>query len=107
MAAYSKVEMPVPLPLPMRRTLSLVFVAAFAFVRPLAAETKTAAIETVRPILQSLCSDCHNQQTAEGCLDLSILSGDLTDYSAFGTWAKIHDRLRDREMPPKDAKQPS
>jgi hypothetical protein len=91
----------------MRRTLPLIVLTAFAILRPLAAETKTAAIESVRPILQSLCSDCHNQQTAEGRFDLSILSGDLTDHSAFGTWAKIHDRLRDREMPPKDAKQPS
>jgi hypothetical protein len=101
----------------MRRTLPLIVVAAFAFASqpthgqspepPLAAEVPVGGIEAVRPILQALCSDCHNQQTTEGRLDLSKVSPDLNDQVAFATWAKIHDRVRDREMPPKDGKQPS
>src|SRR6476620_5189659 len=91
----------------MHRTLLLVVIAGFVFAPPLTAEMPVAAIETVRPMLQSLCSDCHNQQMAEGRLDLSKMTTDLNDQVTFATWAKIHDRVRDREMPPQDAKQPT
>ncbi|HEY2411391.1 MAG TPA: DUF1592 domain-containing protein [Pirellulaceae bacterium] len=91
----------------MHRTLLLVVIAGFVFAPPLAAETPAAAIETIRPLLQTLCSDCHNQQTAEGHLDLSKIITDLNGQLAFAAWAKIYDRLRDREMPPRDAKQPT
>src|SRR5207245_3339857 len=60
----------------------------------------------IRQVLRALCGDCHNQETREAKLDLASLSEDLTDKAAFDTWVKVHDRVRDGEMPPKDAKQP-
>ncbi len=55
--------------------------------------------------LKSNCFDCHTGSDAEAGLDLSALTGELTQRS-FDTWVSVHDRVRDGEMPPKDSDQP-
>lgn len=50
--------------------------------------------------------DCHDSASKEGSLDLSTIEFDLRNADSFVAWAKVHDRVRDGEMPPKDAKRP-
>lgn len=53
------------------------------------------------------CVDCHSGGSPEAGLDLSKLSHDLDDPTAFGRYVTIHDRVAAGEMPPADAAQPS
>jgi hypothetical protein len=52
------------------------------------------------------CVACHDAQTKKGGLDFNALKFDLSDSKTFALWVKVHDRVRDREMPPKDETQP-
>ncbi len=58
--------------------------------------------QRVMTMLQARCYACHDQQTAEGKLDLKALPKDLDNAATFAMWVKVHDRVRDGEMPPKD-----
>ena len=53
------------------------------------------------------CTECHDTETKKGDLDLTTLKFDLDDPKAFAEWVKIHDRVRDGEMPPKKKPQPA
>jgi hypothetical protein len=50
--------------------------------------------------IKRVCLDCHNSQTAEGGLNLTELTFNLVDPSNRDRWVRIHDRVRDGEMPP-------
>ena len=52
------------------------------------------------------CSSCHNDVDKEGGLDLTTLTMTLGDGANFLTWVKVHDRVRNGEMPPKEKKRP-
>jgi hypothetical protein len=52
------------------------------------------------------CLDCHDAATHEGGLDLSALVFDPAEPASYAKWVRVHDRVRDGEMPPKDAPQP-
>jgi hypothetical protein len=54
----------------------------------------------VRAFIQAQCSGCHNAKLKQGNLDLGALSFNPSDSANFAIWAKIHDRVRDGEMPP-------
>ena len=54
----------------------------------------------VRPFTSANCIACHNSKLKSGNLDLSTLPFDIADSANFAIWAKIHDRVRDGEMPP-------
>jgi hypothetical protein len=56
--------------------------------------------------LKKHCMDCHDSASKEGGLDLSTIDFDLRNSEAFSVWIKVHDRVRDGEMPPKDAIRP-
>src|SRR5215510_4386854 len=60
----------------------------------------------VRDFLEANCVACHDSQTKKGNLDLMSLKFDLADARSFAVWVKVHDRVRDGEMPPKNAPQP-
>ncbi len=53
------------------------------------------------------CVECHGAETQEGGLRLDTLAADFAPPKLFDQWVKIHDRLRDGEMPPKNSPQPS
>ncbi|MDQ3814068.1 MAG: DUF1592 domain-containing protein, partial [Armatimonadota bacterium] len=57
----------------------------------------------IRAFLDSRCLVCHDEDNKKGGLDLSALKLDLADPRAFATWAKVHDRVRDGEMPPNNS----
>jgi len=48
------------------------------------------------------CYECHNDVDQKGELDLESLRLDPTNSASMKTWGLIHDRVRDREMPPKE-----
>jgi hypothetical protein len=56
--------------------------------------------------LEEHCFDCHDAETKKGGLDLTALKLDLTDAATFADWVKVHDRMRDGEMPPPKKKRP-
>src|SRR6266545_1260759 len=60
----------------------------------------------VRDFLEANCFACHNSQAKKGALDLTSLKFDLADARSFAVWVKVHDRVGDGEMPPKNMPQP-
>lgn len=62
--------------------------------------TAAAVLPEVSPFLEQHCAECHDGEKKKGGLDLDALSRKLDDAEAFATWVKIHDRVRDGEMPP-------
>ncbi|MCA9070177.1 MAG: DUF1587 domain-containing protein, partial [Planctomycetaceae bacterium] len=53
------------------------------------------------------CYSCHAEGATEGGLDLSKLSSDLKEEKTLARWVRIYDRVREGEMPPPDADQPT
>lgn len=58
-------------------------------------------------IINTRCMDCHNDETKQGGLNLKALAvkglpPDASDQVAFRRWVRIHDRVRDGEMPPRE-----
>ncbi|MFT5326933.1 MAG: mono/diheme cytochrome c family protein [Planctomycetaceae bacterium] len=60
-------------------------------------QTATTIIENV---IQHSCSECHNAETSEGKLNLTALTLEPKNSDVRSRWIHIHDRVRDREMPP-------
>ncbi|MBS1788768.1 MAG: DUF1592 domain-containing protein [Acidobacteria bacterium] len=78
--------------------------AAYPHLQPLNADVNGAV--DVRAFLETNCFMCHNATAKKGNLDLTALNPDFSDAQTFATWVKVHDRVRDGEMPPKAAPQP-
>ncbi len=54
----------------------------------------------VRTFITANCAPCHNTNLKSGNLDLTTLPFDVANPANFAIWARIHDRVRDGEMPP-------
>lgn len=65
-----------------------------------------AALKDVQPFLEQHCVECHDADNKKGGLDLDALGRKLDDAATFACWEKIHDRVRDGEMPPKKKPRP-
>jgi hypothetical protein len=52
------------------------------------------------------CSSCHNDVDKEGGLDLTSVQYTPENADNFSLWVKVHDRVQNGEMPPKEKKQP-
>ncbi len=57
--------------------------------------------------LQKHCIACHDADTSEGGLDLTSVNHELSDGDVYSLWVKVHDRVRDGEMPPESEVSPS
>jgi mono/diheme cytochrome c family protein len=55
---------------------------------------------TIQTVLEASCVDCHNDETAEGGLNLISLSFKLSSRTVRERWTRIHDRIEQGEMPP-------
>ena len=66
-----------------------------------AADRSTLAPAAARAFLDSNCGDCHAGGAAEGGFALDSLPDEPSLEDA-GRWDRVHDRLRDGEMPPPD-----
>jgi hypothetical protein len=74
-----------------------------------AAITRAAApfdADTAAAFTDRHCSSCHNDVDKDGGLDLTSLSYNPADAANFTTWVKVHDRIQNGEMPPKEKKRP-
>ncbi|MEY2598489.1 MAG: hypothetical protein RLZZ142_748 [Verrucomicrobiota bacterium] len=56
--------------------------------------------------LEQHCTDCHDQTTQKGGLNLESLRWDPQDRKHFQTWVRVHDRIANGEMPPKKREAP-
>lgn len=65
------------------------------------------AADKLTTFLDQHCVECHDADTKKGNLDLTALKLDLQDRKTFAEWVKVHDRVRDGEMPPKKKAQPA
>lgn len=65
-----------------------------------------AADPSPAAFLEKHCTDCHDADTRKGGLDLQALGKKLEQPENFGEWVKVHDRLRDGEMPPAKRERP-
>jgi len=61
---------------------------------------------SMREFMEANCFACHDSKSKKGNLDLTSLKFDSTDPKSYDLWVRIHDRVRDREMPPKEMPQP-
>ena len=59
-----------------------------------------------RAFLERNCIDCHDTAQHKGDLDLETLAFDLQNPKAFSIWVKVHDRIAQGEMPPKEEPRP-
>lgn len=82
--------------------VSIVFVAQIH-----AAESDSPFERTIRPFLAQHCVECHGAKDAQGDLRLDTLPGDFSDADHAVSWARIRERLRDGEMPPKEKPRPA
>ena len=62
--------------------------------------------DTITSFADRYCSSCHNDVDKEGGLDLTTLPMAPGDVANFATWVKVHDRVQNGEMPPKEKKRP-
>ncbi|MEK0446838.1 MAG: hypothetical protein RLZZ399_2159 [Verrucomicrobiota bacterium] len=74
-----------------------VFLSGFAH----AATPPSHLPETLTPLLEESCMDCHDRKSHKGGLDLTSLSKNLLDPSIRERWIRIHDRVEKGEMPPR------
>lgn len=66
-----------------------------------------AEIAVPGAFLENNCFGCHNATAKKGNLDLTAFKMDFADPGNFAVWVRIHDRVRDHEMPPKAYPQPA
>ncbi len=59
-----------------------------------------AALQQQSTFIGKHCVECHDADNAKGGLDLTKLPLQPADPKNFAAWVKVHDRVRDREMPP-------
>jgi len=76
--------------------------AACLFLSPLPVEAVTPQ---VKEFISNNCTDCHDADEKKGGLDLEALQWKPEDRTNFDRWVKIHDMIRDGEMPPKNRKE--
>ncbi|MES2694953.1 MAG: DUF1592 domain-containing protein [Verrucomicrobiota bacterium] len=67
------------------------------------AEPPPAAAAT---FIEAHCAKCHDDVEKKGGLDLTALEFKPGELKNFATWVKVHDYVRNGDMPPKDKKRP-
>ena len=65
-----------------------------------------AAAAPLDPFVERYCASCHKEPAKMGDLDLAALPLSADDPAAMTRWARVFDRVRDGEMPPKGIPQP-
>lgn len=63
--------------------------------------------DDVRPLLQEFCIECHGGKKVKGKVDFTKMKTDADLAAAFETWETVIELLKEGEMPPDAAKQPS
>ena len=92
----------------LKTAIFLVFVSFAAAQAPVLAQKAASNIDfyaAVEPLVDRSCIRCHGNRTATP-LSMTSLSRDLSDQATFRTWRRIHDRVKNGEMPPPAAPRP-
>ncbi|MCB1085499.1 MAG: DUF1592 domain-containing protein [Verrucomicrobiae bacterium] len=64
--------------------------------------------ETVLPVLESNCYDCHDDQSAKGDLDLSRFDSEDAVMADRSIWDSVYEKIESGQMPPpKEERQPT
>jgi len=71
---------------------------------PVAAD---AFSEQALPLISTYCADCHTGDSAEGGLNFDRYENGSQIQTDFEVWEKVLRNVTERQMPPKDADQPS
>jgi hypothetical protein len=89
----------------MRNLLKVLFLLASGCLQPLTAAPAEDFKETIRPILEKHCFECHSDEKKKGDLNLQQFS----DYEKVVTvpevWATVLERVQAFEMPPEGKKE--
>ncbi|WP_230263791.1 DUF1592 domain-containing protein [Stieleria sp. JC731] len=59
--------------------------------------------ESIQPVLDAHCVDCHGKDDPDGALDLTAFDSTRSVKSHFAIWDLIRQRVADGEMPPADS----
>jgi hypothetical protein len=62
---------------------------------------------SLKEFTEQHCVMCHDSVSKEGGLDLSSLDDNLSNEKTFQAWVKVHDRVREGDMPPKSEVRPT
>ena len=62
--------------------------------------------KTVRPVLASTCTACHNDRVASGGLNLNPLLSHASIAEQRDEWERVLQKIRTGEMPPKGIPRP-
>ena len=92
--------------------LGLAVVTCFPPRNVAGAEPDVTALEqayqpNIHPLLKTYCHECHSGDEAEAEIDLAALKTMADVRRQPKVWLKVREMLRSRQMPPKDAKQPT
>jgi hypothetical protein len=77
-----------------------------ALAPPASGEDAGSFRETVEPLVEAYCLDCHGPGTQMAGLRLDTLAADFTKDKVLATWIRVHDRLVAGEMPPPKGPRP-
>ena len=81
---------------PARTAMKMSVLFSILFAQALLAQPPAA----MKSFVTTNCAVCHNANLKSGSLDLTILPFTPADPANFAIWTRIHDRVRDGEMPP-------
>lgn len=68
---------------------------------------RAAELSEARALVSQFCADCHGADSPEAHLNLEQLTSQPKFATQFRTWEKVIERLKDGQMPPADAPQPT
>ena len=80
---------------------------AFIMCSSVSSATADEYVDSVLPYVQKYCVECHNSEVHKGELDLARYAGSTDVTASFRRWNNIIEFVRNGEMPPEKAKQPS
>ncbi len=63
--------------------------------------------ESVKPLLEAHCVECHGEDTQKAGLRLDVLPADFRSGKTAATWVHVLDKITSGEMPPKKSKRPA
>ena len=88
------------------RTVPVVLLALWTAICPPAALADEHP-QALRLFLQDHCNYCHEGDAPAGGLDLPALRWQPQDADNFRVWVKIHDKVKQQEMPPPEEDRPT
>ena len=90
-----------------KRLIRPVCLLAVGCVAMIANDAVAALPNSLEPLVDAHCVECHDADTKKGGLDLTALKFDLSSPTELKTWVKVYDRVHDGEMPPAKKARPS